>query len=55
MLDLATVSKAARVERNKLSRELQLKRHAEDGIADKIFVARNPKRDLVRCRCHLPI
>lgn len=50
MLDLAIASKSARVERNRLSRKLQLERHVEGGITDKIFVARNPKRDLVRYR-----
>lgn len=50
MMGLATVSKAARVERNRLTRKLQLERHEEDAIADKVFVARNPKRDVVRYR-----
>jgi hypothetical protein len=48
MMGLATVSKAARVERNRLTRKLQLERHEEDTIVDKVFVARNPKRDTVR-------
>ncbi|KAF8518743.1 hypothetical protein JB92DRAFT_2058847 [Gautieria morchelliformis] len=49
MVDLATVSKTARVERNKLARKLQLERHAEDGIADNaILVARNARQDPVR-------
>lgn len=48
LLELATASKAARIERNKLARKLQLERHAEGGIADKVFVARHPARDLVR-------
>lgn len=50
MMGLATVSKVARVERNRLTRKLQLERHEEDAIADKVFVARNPKRDVVRYR-----
>jgi hypothetical protein len=48
LTELDSMSRTARVERNKLTRKLQLERHAEGGIANKIFVARNPGRDWVR-------
>jgi hypothetical protein len=49
MMDLATVSRTARVERNKLARKLQLERHAGDDIAhNAVLVARNTRQDLVR-------
>ncbi|KAF8588699.1 hypothetical protein K439DRAFT_584670 [Ramaria rubella] len=49
LMDLATVSKTARVERNKLARKLQLERNTEGGLAETVFMARHPTRELVRC------
>lgn len=44
LVDLATVSKTARVERDKLVQKLQTESPSGGDLTNKFFIARNPRR-----------